>query len=83
MLEKWKSVVDKGKSFGALLTDLPKAFDCLFHKLLLGKLQAYGFSIMTLRLTHSYLTNRMRKTKVNLSYSPWEETLFMYRKDLF
>ena len=26
MLEKWKSVVDKVKSFGALLTDLSKAF---------------------------------------------------------
>ena len=26
MLEKWKSAVDKGKSFGALLTDLSKAF---------------------------------------------------------
>ena len=24
MIEKWKSAADKGKSFGALLTDLPK-----------------------------------------------------------
>ena len=27
MLKKWKSVVDKGKYFAALLTDLSKAFD--------------------------------------------------------
>ena len=27
MLKKWKSVVDKGKYFGVLLTDLSKAFD--------------------------------------------------------
>ena len=27
MLEKWKNAVDKGKIFGALLTDLSKAFD--------------------------------------------------------
>ena len=33
MLEKWKSSVDKGSSFGALLTDLPKAFYCLSHEL--------------------------------------------------
>ena len=38
MLEKWKSEVDKGKSFGALLTDLSKAFDCFSHKVLFAKL---------------------------------------------
>ena len=27
MLEKWKSSVDRGKSFGLLLTDLSKVFD--------------------------------------------------------
>ena len=45
MLEKWKSAVDKEKSFGALLTDLPEAFACLSDELLLAKLHAYGFSI--------------------------------------
>ena len=29
MVEHWKSAVDKGKIFGALLTDLSKAFGCL------------------------------------------------------
>ena len=29
MLEKWKSAIENKKSFGALLTDLSKAFDCL------------------------------------------------------
>ena len=27
LLEKWKTAVDKGKVFGALLTNLSKAFD--------------------------------------------------------
>ena len=31
ILEKWKRSVDNGKAFGALLTDLSKAFDCLDH----------------------------------------------------
>ena len=76
VLEKWKSAVDKGKSFGALLTDLSKVFDCLSHELLLAKLYAYGFSIATLRLIHSYLTNRWQRTKINMSDSYWEEILF-------
>ena len=33
-------------------------------------------SIAALRVIHSYLTNRKQRTKVNLSYSPWEEILF-------
>ena len=41
MLEKWKSAVDNTRNFGALLTDLSKAFDCLRHDLLLAKLNAY------------------------------------------
>ena len=28
MIEKWKEAVDKDQSFGALLTDLSKAFEC-------------------------------------------------------
>ena len=75
MLEKWKHSVDNGKAFRILLTDLPKAFDCLSHERLLAKLHAYGFSFAALRLIHSYLTNRKQRTKVNSSYSSWEEIL--------
>ena len=68
-LEKAKSAVDKGNPFGALLTQLSKAFDCLSYKILLAKRRAFGFSIAALRLIHRYLTNRKQRTKVNLSYS--------------
>ena len=37
LLEKWKRAVDSGQMFGALLTDLSKAFDCLDHELLIAK----------------------------------------------
>ena len=61
---------------GLLLTALSKAFDCLFHELLLAKLQAYSFSFAALRLIYCYLTNRKQKSKVDSSYSSWEEILF-------
>ena len=52
--EGWKRMVDNGKVFEILLTDLSKAFDFLFHQLVLAKLHAYGFSIPALRLIYSY-----------------------------
>ena len=76
MLEKWKRVVDNGKVFGILLTDLSKVFECLSRELLLAKMHAYGFSISALRPIYSYLANRKQRTKINSCYSFWEEILF-------
>ena len=69
MLEKCKNAVDKGKCFGALQTNLSKAFDCLSHELLIAKLHAYGFNLLTLKLIQSYLSNRKQRTKINATYS--------------
>ena len=76
MLEKWKSPVYNKINFGAFLTDLSKAFDCLHHDLLLAKLNANGFSLPALRLVQSYLSNRKQRTKINSEFSSWEEILF-------
>ena len=73
LLEKWKRAVDSGQMFGALLTDLSKAFDCLDHELLIAKLNAYGFSLPALKPVHDYLSNRKQRTKVNRTYSSWLE----------
>ena len=40
MLEKWKKAVDTKNVFGALLTDLSKAFDCLTHDFSIARLKA-------------------------------------------
>ena len=37
MLEHWQSSADKGKVYGALLTDLSKAFDCLSNEVIIAK----------------------------------------------
>ena len=76
MIEKWKISVDKGKTFGALITALSKAFDCLPHELRIAKVNAYGFSLSTSKLIHNYLSHRKQKIKINSSYSSWEEILF-------
>ena len=75
MLENWKSAVHKGKVFGALLTDLSKAFDCLSHELIIAKLNAYRFNLAALKLVQSYLSKRRQRFKINQSYSSLEEIL--------
>ena len=67
MLEKFKESVDKGNEFGALLTDLSKAFDCIPYKLLIAKLFWYGVSPPSLNLTFSYLSNRTKRVKIKTS----------------
>ena len=71
MLENWKNALDGKKYTGADLTDLSKAFDCLNHKLLIAKLQAYGFGHDALTFIYNYLSNRTQRTKVASTYSSY------------
>ena len=65
MTEKWRKCLDKGVISGAILTDLSKVFDCIFHDLLIAKLFAYGFDYQSLRIMESFLSNRQQRTKIN------------------
>ena len=76
MIEKWCHSLDNGRYYGALLTDLSKAFDYLSHDLLVAKLHANGFDIPALRLLHNYVTNRKQCVKIDRTFSFWEEILF-------
>ena len=55
MIEKRKKSVDKGKTFGALITDLLKTFECCSHDLIIAKLNTYGFSLSSSKLIQNYL----------------------------
>ena len=54
MAEKWEKSLDEVGAFGALLTDLSKAFNCLPRELVIAKLHVYGVDIPSLKLcTHT------------------------------
>ena len=63
----------KHKYVAAILMDLTKAFDCLPHSLLLGKLSAYGLSEKSCSLVSNYLSNRKQRVKLGPHYSEWAD----------
>ena len=71
MIEKAKKIFDKGGIFGALLTDLSKAFDCMTHDLLIAKLHALKFDMNALNLIFDYLTGRKQRVKINSTFSSY------------
>ena len=48
IFETWKKPVHKENIFGALLTELSNAFDCISDELSPAKLHAYGLSLSAL-----------------------------------
>ena len=50
---------------GAALIDLPKAFDCIPHDLLIAKMSAHGLSMDALVFKCSHLKRRKQDVKVN------------------
>ena len=73
LIETWKKYLDNNESFGALLTDLSKAFGCVNHELVIVKLHAYGLDNSSLRLIHSYLNNRQQQVRIDHEFSTWSD----------
>ena len=70
-VENCKKALDQGNEYGALLTDISKAFDCLPHDLIAVKLHAYCFWTELFILINSSLTERKKSVKINDQFSSW------------
>ena len=65
MIEKFKEAIDRGNKFGALLTDLSAAFNCISDPFFIAKLYTYGVPPLSLNMIFSYLSNQTHRTKIN------------------
>ena len=54
---------------GAVLMDLPKAFDFIPHDLLIAKMHAYVFPKNSLVFFYSYLERRKQNVRINNTHS--------------
>ena len=76
MVVNCKNALDQGKEYGALVTDLSKACDCLPHDLIVAKLHLYGFSTESLKLINSYLSESKQRVNIIDQFSSWMDILF-------
>ena len=68
-IEKICLHVNQSGVCGMVLMDLSKACDYLPHDLLLAKMEAYGFSIDSVKLMYSYLIGRRQRMKIGTFFS--------------
>ena len=78
--ENGKKVVDNKKVFGALLTDVSKAFDSISHDFKVTRIRirivyAYGLPFPALKLMQDYLQNHKQRAKIGTAYSNWQDIL--------
>ena len=75
LLQKWQKELDSSEIVGTVLMDLTKAYDCLPHDLIIGKLEAYGLDTNSLRFIFDYLSCRKQGTKMGFASSNWSKVL--------
>ena len=71
MVEDWRNALDICQYAAAIMMDLSKAFDCIPHDLLIGKLRAYGLSVKACTLVSSYKSDLKHTVQLGRHYSEW------------
>ena len=71
LLEKIR--LNKTKNIYSFFIDLEKAFDTVDHKILLYKLETYGFKGNALSWLKPYLSNRIQRVEANGYLSEWQK----------
>lgn len=61
MIDNWLEEIDANRLVGAVMLDFSAAFDLIDHKILLQKLECYGFTPSSLSWMGSYLSNRKQR----------------------
>ena len=77
LLHKILTALDNKHTVGGIFCDLSKAFDCVYHKILLSKLEFYGIRDNAGSFIASYLSLRYQRTVIlnktnNTHFSTWK-----------
>ena len=64
-------MLNKVSNVGGIIMELSKDFESLNHSLLLAKLDAFCLDNNAVSFMRSYLINRLKRCKINLSSSEW------------
>ena len=73
LIERVKSLIDRGGVVGAIFLDLRKAFDTVNHNNLQSKCVQFNFSQYTSNWFKSYLTNRSQCVKIQNTRSSFKD----------
>ena len=77
MINEISKLMDEGYLVSGLICDISKAFDCVSHEILLGKLDHYGVRDKELKWFKSYLSGRKQKVQLSKTdniESEWKDT---------
>ena len=79
----WQKQLDESGFIGTIRMELPKAYDCLPHNLMVAKLEAYALAKESLQLISDHLSCCKQRTKIGSPYSDWTNSLAEFLEALY